>query len=224
VALTVLLAGCSDQTELDDNVALRLSSSDKRHPVHVSRRTETMVVAVPNGAGGLGADQEPDVRQFLQRYKADGAGPLRVSLPGAMGERLNGAHALRDLKELIRSAGIPPQAVVTARHQTSPELGPTLRLSYEQPVAALPQCGDWSEDLGPNPERLPYPNFGCATQRNTAIMVANPRDILRPQTESPRSSERRSVGWSGYTSPSGGGATGGSAGGDAKASAAPMAK
>jgi pilus assembly protein CpaD len=220
----LLVTGCREHSELDDATALRLSDPEKRHPIHVSRRTETMAVAVPDGAGGLGAEQAPDVRQFLVRYKADGAGPLTVSLPNAMAERLNAAHAFRDLKELIRGAGIPPGAVATGRHQTGPELGPTLRLSYKRPVKVLPRCGNWPEDVGLNPERVPYPNFGCATQRNTALMVANPRDIVQPQEEAPRSSERRSVSWNGYTSASGGPAASNGGGGDAKASPAPMGK
>jgi pilus assembly protein CpaD len=223
LAFTVLLAGCRDQMELDDSAGLRLSRPEKRHAVRVSSRTERMAVVVLNGVGGL-TDQQSDIRHFLDRYKADGTGPLRVSLPNALGDRLNAAHAFRDVKELINSAGIPPSAVVTGRHETTPDFAPTLRLSYERPVAVLPQCGDWSEDVGPNPERVPYPNFGCATQRNTALMVANPRDILRPQAEAPRASERRSASWNAYTVPSAGGAASGSASGDGKASPAPIAK
>jgi pilus assembly protein CpaD len=222
MAVTALVAGCRDLGELDDRAALRLRDPETRHPIHVGRRTETMAVAVPTGAGGLGADQAPEIRHFLDRYKADGSGPLRVSLPNAMNDRLNAAHTFRDVKDLIREAGIPARAVVTARHQTSPELGPTLKLSYEQPAAVPPQCGDWSEDVGLNPERLPYPNHGCATQRNVALMVANPRDLVQPQAEDPRSSERRSAGWSGYTTASGVGAASG--GGDTKATPAPMTK
>jgi pilus assembly protein CpaD len=137
---------------------------------------------------------------------------------------LSAAHAFLEVKEMIRGAGIPPGSVVTGRHQTRPELGPTLRLSYERPAAVPPRCGDWSEDVGLNPERLPYANFGCATQRNVALMVANPRDMVQPQAEAPRSSERRSVSWNGYTSPTGGGAASSGGSGDAKASPAPMTK
>jgi pilus assembly protein CpaD len=132
-------------------------------------------------------------------------------------------NPLRDVERLIRDSGIAPRAVVTGRHETSPERGPTLKLSYERPVAVPPKCGDWSEDVGLNPERMPYPNFGCATQRNVALMIANPRDLQRPQQENPRSSERRSAGWSGYTGGGGGGGAG-SGGGDTKASAAAAAK
>jgi pilus assembly protein CpaD len=39
----------------------------------------------------------------------------------------------------------------------------------------------------------PYWNFGCATQRNLAAMVANPSDLVQPRGETPAYSARRSV-------------------------------
>jgi pilus assembly protein CpaD len=45
---------------------------------------------------------------------------------------------------------------------------------------------------------LPYPNFGCATQRNFGAQVANPADLLGPRSETARSSERRDQVWSKY--------------------------
>jgi pilus assembly protein CpaD len=48
---------------------------------------------------------------------------------------------------------------------------------------------------------LHYPEFGCATQSNLAGMVANARDLQRPQDEQPRSAERRSQSWSKYIAP-----------------------
>jgi pilus assembly protein CpaD len=226
LALAALLAGCHEQGELGDAAALQLSDPAKRHQVRYSRRTETMAVAVPKGGGSLASGLQADVRRFLGRYKADGAGPLRVSLPNGTHERLAAAYVIRDIDGLARSAGIEPRAVEYARHPTNPDVGPTLQLSYERPVVVLPKCGEWPEDSALNHERLPYPNFGCATERNLALITANPRDLLQPQEESARSSERRSVGWSGYTSPGeGGGKSGGGGGsGDAKASPAPMTK
>ena len=49
---------------------------------------------------------------------------------------------------------------------------------------------------GPVP--LPYPNFGCATQRNLAVQVANPADLLTPRTMQPGSAERRDTVWDAY--------------------------
>jgi pilus assembly protein CpaD len=64
-----------------------------------------------------------------------------------------------------------------------------------------PECGDWHRDVGVERNRVPYPQWGCATQRNFAGMVANSRDLQRPQDEDPRSAERRSQTWSKYIAP-----------------------
>jgi pilus assembly protein CpaD len=40
---------------------------------------------------------------------------------------------------------------------------------------------------------LPYPNFGCAQQRNLAAQIANPADLLGPRTTETADAERRAV-------------------------------
>ena len=82
-------------------------------------------------------------------------------------------------------------------------------------MAVPPPCDQWTEDVGRNEARIPYPNWGCATQRNLAVMVDNARDLQQPQEEDPRSSERRSVTWSAYVGNSGASGGGGEGGGDA---------
>jgi len=73
-----------------------------------------------------------------------------------------------------------------------------LRLSYLQFVADPPDCPDWSENMGRDPQNMPWPNMGCATQRNLAAMVANPEDLLHPRGETPRPGERRDTVWGKY--------------------------
>jgi pilus assembly protein CpaD len=82
-----------------------------------------------------------------------------------------------------------------------------VKLAYQRPVAVPPQCRDWATDLGENREPLPYNDFGCASQRNLALTVANARDLQFPQDETPRLSERRSATWESYKGS--GGASGG---------------
>jgi pilus assembly protein CpaD len=45
---------------------------------------------------------------------------------------------------------------------------------------------------------MPWTNMGCATQRNLAVAVANPQDLIEPRGETPRPSERRDVAWGKY--------------------------
>ena len=57
---------------------------------------------------------------------------------------------------------------------------------------------DWSTNLAYEPMNLPYPNLGCAQQRNLGVMIANPADLLGPRSETARSGERRDRVWGKY--------------------------
>jgi pilus assembly protein CpaD len=222
--LVAPLAGCRDNDRLDDATALIVSDPEKRHPIHFSRRTETLHVEVPAGATGLSTEQEADVYRFVDRYKAESVGPLRVSAPILMSERVTVSRSLKDVRDLVRGAGIAPRSVIVGRHRAGPDANATVRLSYERAVTIPPECGDWSEDVGPNRERVPHPNFGCATHHNLAVMVDNPRDLLTPQAEDPRSAERRSLTWTGYTAAQSGSSSPSSSGGSADAKGKPAIK
>jgi len=78
------------------------------------------------------------------------------------------------------------------------------RLSYARIAAEAGPCGLWPEDLGPsikNPsyfENKQYFNFGCSYQRNMAVMVANPSDLVQPRAETPPYTIRRSEAFEKY--------------------------
>ncbi len=52
-------------------------------------------------------------------------------------------------------------------------------------------CGQWNEDILDTTQNRNYENFGCATQKNLAAMVANPEDLLGPRGESEIDATRR---------------------------------
>ena len=113
---------------------------------------------------------------------------------------LSAKQTVRQVISLTRNAGIPDEAIQVSRHHhVKGDIGPAISISYAKPVAIAPHCGTWPKDIGnTNRERLPFHNFGCATQRNLAVNVANARDLQFPQDETPRSSERRSKHWNDY--------------------------
>lgn len=49
----------------------------------------------------------------------------------------------------------------------------------ERYVVTLPPCPDWSRESGTDFANLPHSNFGCATQTNLGLMVAEPRDLVQ---------------------------------------------
>lgn len=194
-AMAFSLSAC---TRLDDYTAAELNEPPKRHPIGYAAQTEALLVEV-SPSGGLSANQQADVVRFIDRYKKEGTGRLQLSAPRGAGAHLAASRSVREVESILIDAGIDGEAIQTSRHGISTSAGPAVKLAYDKPVAVPPQCGDWATNLGENRERLPYNNFGCATQRNFALTVANARDLQGPQPETPRSSEKRSSAWSSYT-------------------------
>ncbi len=198
LAVAAVACGSAACTRLDDYTAAELQEPQKRHAIGYTPHTEALLVEVPP-AGGLSASQKADVVRFVDRYKREGTGRLQLSAPRGAAAHLASTQSVRQVQGLLDEAGVDPDAIQISRHGGETRTGPAVKLAYEKPVAVPPQCRDWATDLGENRERLPYNDFGCASQRNFALTVANARDIQVPQPETPRSAEKRSSGWSDYT-------------------------
>ena len=218
-AAALLSAGC-----VDDYTAAAINNPATHHPIGFGAEPETLFVEVGSSSRGLSANQEADVWRFIERYKAESSGSLRIAAPKSAGGHFAVSQSMRQVETLVNNAGIDPRAVLVTRYAGAGKHGPAVKIDYDRTVAIAPECGDWSDDLGYNRERLPYNNFGCATQRNLALTVANGRDLTAPQQETPRSSERRSATWSEYVGAAGGGSGSSSSAGAPAASAASAAK
>ncbi|MGD9785361.1 MAG: CpaD family pilus assembly protein [Hyphomicrobiaceae bacterium] len=229
-AVTVLaafaIAGCREHTRLDAPTAAVLNDPAKRHPIAFSARTEALYVEVPSDRrGGLSSNQEGDIIRFLGRYKVEAQGPLAVSAPGTPRGHMAASRSVREIQDLIDRAGIPPEALRQERARGRDPGGPSVKLSYQRAVALAPVCGSWPEDAGSvGRERLPLENFGCASQRNLAMTVANARDLQVPQEETPAASEKRTASWSKYTGAGAPSSGGGGAASSSGAASAPAKK
>lgn len=192
---SVALVACEEQRRLPDYVAVSLNDTTMRHPIGFDQRREVLNVDLPPRASNLSHNQIADMQRFVARYKAEGVGRLTVSVASGA------SQALDDLGRILKEANIVPSQVTKIRHSDAHRARAVVRLSYARPTAVPPECGHWHRDIGRERERLHYPEFGCATQSNLAGMVANARDLQRPQDEQPRSAERRSQSWSKYIAP-----------------------
>jgi pilus assembly protein CpaD len=217
-AIGLALGGCRELF-MSNEEALWLSTPTDRHAIGLRSAQADLAVELPPAGAGLSENQRADVRGFLDRYLAEGTGALRVSIPTAARDGGRGQGALREVAALAEEAGLDPRSLRAERHPAR-DGSAALQLSYPRREAVPPECADWSEDLGRNHQRLPHPNFGCATQRNLALNVADPRHLRRPATEQPRASEKRSADWSKYVGAAPG-AGGGSAANEGKTKGPP---
>ena len=201
-AASITLAACEDgPPPMPGYMAVALNDTDARHSIDFDERREVLHIDVPPRARGLSHNQLADIHRFVVRYKAESLGRLSVSVASQASDEAGSSNAIADLGRVLRDAGIAPSRVSRTRHSDAHRSRSMVRLSYARPQAIAPECGHWHRDMGREPERVHYPDFGCATQRNLAGMVANARDLQRPQDEHPRAAERRTQTWSKYIAP-----------------------
>jgi pilus assembly protein CpaD len=197
----IALAGCGRLGERPEPVAgWALVDSAHRHPILVSQEPETMNVRVSRGAQGLTPKQRADILDFAGRSRASDAGNSRlvISAPSGGANEVSSMYAVNQIRRILSDNGFAESSIAVEAYHDDTDRDPPVRVSYLRYVAQGPECGSWPTNLASERTNLPYPNFGCATQRNFAAMVANPGDLLGPRTETDRPGERRDAVWDKY--------------------------
>lgn len=200
-ALLLTAAGCESREERGQVAGWSLVDPAQRHPIMVSQQPATISFIVPRGARGLAPHQRAQLVRFLDRYQTTDGGKskLVIEAPSGAANEIASMQAVAEIRHMTASGGIDPTLVsVEAYHEPKGAQAP-VRVTYLRYAAAAPECAHWPHNLAESPANLNYVNFGCATQRNFAAMVANPADLVAPRTTTPGASERRAVIWEKYT-------------------------
>lgn len=200
-AVALLLTACKLTEEQGAHVAgWSLVDARQRHPIMVSEEPANLSVRVARGSNGLGPQQRAQVYDFINRYSVRDAGNARIMIgvPSGSANEVAAMHALGDVRQIVRSFGIAEANIMVQPYLAEGNREPPIRMSYTRFVAEAPECGHWPTDLGSDPRNLPYPNLGCATQRNLAAQISNPADLLGPRAMQPGSGERRDTIWNAY--------------------------
>ncbi|HEY8193649.1 MAG TPA: CpaD family pilus assembly protein [Hyphomicrobium sp.] len=198
--LPVAVAGCEHDQVGPQVAGWQLVDPEQRHPILVSQEPATLNLRIASGSDGLTASQRGRVMDFISRNKAGDAGNSRfvIAAPGGSANESAAMDAADDVRRLMLASGYSETSIAMEAYHAPGREAP-LRVSYLRYVADAPDCGqDWSENLARSYQNTPYPNFGCASQRNLAVMVSNPADLLGPRTMTPRDSNRRDDMYSKY--------------------------
>jgi pilus assembly protein CpaD len=192
LVMSVALVACNAHREKSVKGWL-VADPTARHPILVGSTPVTLDVPVPRGTHGMTRHQKLELRHFLRDYTEKNEGPLIVAAPSGGTNEVSVMHALGDLRREFSRAGISRNQVQFDAYSGMGSAAAPIKVSYQAFKAHGPECGDWSDNLARDPKNIPYRNLGCATQRNLAAMVANPRDLIEPRGMTPRDSQRRDV-------------------------------
>ncbi|MCB1514200.1 MAG: CpaD family pilus assembly protein [Hyphomicrobiaceae bacterium] len=190
--LAVILAACKHGDDGARVAGWSLVDPSEAHPILVSQKPSTLSLEVSRGSYGLSPAQRADVLDFATRYRVSDTGNSRlvIAAPSGTSNEVSAMQAVHQIRTILTELGFGDAAISVEPYQASKGHAP-VRISYMRYVAEAPECGIWPTNLANDPGNTPYANFGCATQRNFAMQVANPADLLGPRTMTDRLSERR---------------------------------
>lgn len=197
VGCAALVCGCNTDQQITGSPAAP-TDYRLRHPISITEKDHTLQLFIGANRGSLTPAQRAELLAFGQTWKDRATGGVIVDLPvGSVNER-SSAQALREIESILAATGVPPQSVAVRNYPASVATLATVRISYPRIAAQAGPCGVWPEDIGPSFDRdyfenQPHWNFGCATQRNLAAMVANPSDLVQPRAESAIYTMRRTT-------------------------------
>lgn len=190
--MCAVLAGCNAHREKSVKGWL-VSDPTARHPILVGSAPVTLEIPVPGKSYGLTQRQKYEIRAFVRRYREKNEGPLTVAAPSGGSNEVAVMHVLGDIRREFTRAGVNRNEVQFDAYTGVGAAAAPIKIEFSSYTANGPECGDWSDNLARDSKNGPYRNLGCASQRNLAAMVSNPRDFIEPRTSTPRDSQRRDV-------------------------------
>lgn len=169
LGLTVLVAGCAQQTQSAlPKVSVESETTQYRNEV-TATTAETEVRFRPGGYGMMAADEAGRLDDFLRSNAVSPSARVTLWAQGT------GAAAAAVRDRLI-GYGIRPANIVVYPAGSGDRTGvQVVRLQLEQYQVRVPECGDWRPQAS---SESATPGFGCATVQALGLMVADPKDLV----------------------------------------------
>ena len=179
---TVLLAGCAnDSASVRDPEASFLPAV--RFPIAVEAQMAVYQLPLDAARNDIDPRGENDLRQVAADYLANGSGSIALSSSG------NDRNVTARISDRLVALGVPADRIMITG-DSGPQAAPQARVSFVRYHADPPVCGNWSGNLAVTYDNRPSPNFGCATQHNLAVEVADPHDLVAPKALEPGDAQR----------------------------------
>jgi pilus assembly protein CpaD len=191
--LSLGLGACAPNLGPQPNLGWIEASSPKR--LEVDRADYRHAVYFATDSSALSAGERDRLLAFLETVQPSPRDSIR--LQGHADERATELYNLElasrraeQVQAFLAEAGYGDLDVtMTAFGEAVPavpssgpaawQLNRRVEVVLERYLVTLPACPDWSRETGTDFDNLPLSNFGCATQANLGLMIAEPKDLVR---------------------------------------------
>lgn len=197
IGCAALVCGCTTDQQIAGSPSVP-TDYRLRHPITITEKDRTFQLFIGANRGSLTPPQRAELLAFAQSWKDAATGGVIIDLPVGSSNERSAADALREIELILAVTGVPRQSMAVRNYRVSARTLATVRISYPRIAAQAGPCGLWPKDIGPSFNRdyfenQPSWNFGCATQRNLAAMIADPADLVQPRAETPAYTMRRTT-------------------------------
>lgn len=163
-------------------------------PVSVESTFATLNLPGASGNALLSDTEISRLDSFVRGYQARGRGKLAVIVPGNDNGQDRALDRGKQVVEHAMTRGLHKDEVLLRIDTASGgSTRSAISVSYESFIVRASTCSDWSKESSYDPSNEVHSNFGCANQRNTALIIANPADLTSARIADMHDTERSSV-------------------------------
>jgi pilus assembly protein CpaD len=182
LALVPLLGGCAaDLVEHDYRLA---------HPIAVEEKAAVALFARPAEGAPLSPADRDRLGRLAEESLRRGAGAVEITVGAKPGEEAAAQAFAQTLADTLRAWGIGAVNVTVAAGADAVPRPGLAQVRVPVWEARAPECGKFDRGLNPDYANAPNSNWGCSIQRNKALMVQNPADLVRARETSGRDGGR----------------------------------
>jgi pilus biogenesis lipoprotein CpaD len=193
------LGACTPSLGPQENLGWIEASSPKQ--LEVDRAEYRHSIYFPTDSSAFPPAERARLLTFLETVRPGGRDSIR--LEGHADERASEQYNIElatsraeRVAAFLKEAGLGDLTITAVAFGESvpaaPSHGPAawrlnrrVELVMERYLVTLPACPDWSRQSGTDFSNQPHSNFGCATQSNLGMMVAEPKDLVSGRTLAP---------------------------------------
>ena len=188
-AFAIIVAGCA-QTVAD------WTPEQTSNELQVRWVTHEHAISFSPAASLLTKQESRSLDRFLSEIELRPSDRLFVDVGPQTGEVVADAR-IGAINQQLRHYVPNAQALAITGEKGSTT---KIRLIVGRYVVLPPNCPNFSRPSSSNPGNAADSNFGCSTQRNLGLMLANPGDLLRGRPLGPADGEALSRGIRDYRS------------------------
>lgn len=189
VACSVTLGACESKREITGSVT---DDYRLRHPITLQQAARTIDIPVGVHSENLTPSSRSAISAYAKDFLHERAAVIQVMVPSGADNESNAGYMAKEVRTELMRNGVKAGQIDLISYGANSATDAPVRLAYPRVQAKTLPCGTHPQDLGQQYDNRSHFDFGCSTQQNLAVMVANPQDLVQPRGWDARDAQRRS--------------------------------